>query len=219
MRRLLLLRPAPGLSASKARAEALGLEVLACPLFAVVPVDWQAPDAKAFDGVLLTSANAARMGGTGLGHYKSLPVHAVGEATAAAARDAGFLVETVGNQGVDALLASLPDNLRLIHPTGRHRTRHGGRQAITDVIVYESGVVDHPPLPQMAGLVVAVHSPRAGARLAELVEDRAGVIIAAISSAAADACGPGWQRVETAAGPNDHALLALASKLCQTTGA
>ena len=44
MRKLLLLRPEPGLSASAERARAIGLDVIACPLFRVEPVEWAAPD-------------------------------------------------------------------------------------------------------------------------------------------------------------------------------
>jgi uroporphyrinogen-III synthase len=62
--------------------------------------------------------------------------------------------------------------------------------------------------------VVAVHSPRAGKRLAELGMDRSTVRIAAISPAAATAAGPGWERCEAADGPNEEALLALAARLC-----
>ena len=66
MRKLLLLRPEPGLSASAERARALGLEVIACPLFAIEPVEWEAPDPADYDALLLTSANAVRHGGHGL---------------------------------------------------------------------------------------------------------------------------------------------------------
>jgi hypothetical protein len=53
--------------------------------------------------------------------------------------------------------------------------------------------------------------------LAELSEAREGTAIAAISPAAADACGPGWERVEAAATPDDESLLAVAGMLCHTT--
>src|SRR5262245_7688966 len=63
MRKLLLLRPEPGLSASAERARSMGLEVVRCPLFHVEPVEWEAPDPAAFGALLLTSANAMRHGG------------------------------------------------------------------------------------------------------------------------------------------------------------
>ena len=78
-------------------------------------------------------------------------------------------------------------------------------------------VIDEPGLPPLQGLVAAVHSPRAGARLAELATTRGGTMIAAISPAAADACGPGWEGVESAIRPDDESLLALAAMLCHTS--
>jgi uroporphyrinogen-III synthase len=33
------------------------------PLFAIVPLDWTAPDPAQFDGLVLTSANAVRHAG------------------------------------------------------------------------------------------------------------------------------------------------------------
>jgi uroporphyrinogen-III synthase len=41
------------------------------------------------------------------------------------------------------------------------------------------------------------------------------VRVAAISPAAAAACGTGWERCEAAAEPSDGALLSLAAKLCE----
>ena len=63
MKRLLVLRPEPGASATAAKARALGLEPIAIPLFKTEAVEWEAPEASAFDGLLLTSANAIRCGG------------------------------------------------------------------------------------------------------------------------------------------------------------
>ena len=66
----------------------------------------------------------------------------------------------------------------------------------------------------LADLVAAIHSPRAGARLSEVANDRRTTIIAAISEAAAAACGSGWEEVGVAGEPNDKSLLALAASLC-----
>lgn len=212
MRPLVILRPEPAASRSAAKAAALGLRVVAMPLFEVAPVDWTAPDPAGFDGLVLTSANAVRHGGAGLDRLKSLPVHAVGEATAEAARAAGFAIAATGAGGVEGL--RLPPGQRLLHLAGRdHRAIAGA----TTIIVYEARPTAPPDgMDRLAGSVVAVHSPAAARRLAELVEERAAVAIAAISSAAAEACGPGWQCVEAAAEPSDSALLALAARLCES---
>jgi uroporphyrinogen-III synthase len=216
VRKLLLLRPEPGLSASADRARALGLEVIACPLFEVEPLAWEAPNADDYDALLLTSANAVRHGGPGLGSLKSLPVHAVGEATAEAAREAGFTIESVGDTNVADLLAGLATSLRLLHLAGAdHRpTNHPG---IDRRIIYRSAAIADPALPPLNGLVVAVHSPRAGARLADLAKEKGRAALAAISAAAAEACGDGWGSVAVAQQPTDESLLALAAMLCHTS--
>ncbi len=216
MRKLLLLRPEPGLSASAARARELGLRTISCPLFRVEPVAWQAPDPVGYDAILLTSANAVRHGGPELEKLRGLPVHAVGPATAGDASRAGFRIEAVGSRDVVALLAGLPPGQRLLHLAGEdHRPIEG--ENVDRRIVYRSAAIANPGLPPLAGLVVAVHSPRAGKRLAELASRRDQAAIAAISEAAAAPCGSGWERVEAAVEPDDNSLLALAARLCHTS--
>jgi uroporphyrinogen-III synthase len=217
VRKLLLLRPEPGLSASAERARAMGLEVIACPLFCVEPVEWAVLDPADYDALLLTSANAVRCGGASLAALTALPVHAVGEATAAAAREVGFHVETIGTGSAADLLASLPGSINLLHLAGEDWTAAAGRQQIDTRIVYRSAPIEMPGLPPLDGMVAAVHSPRAGARLDELADSRVDTAVAAISAAAAEACGRGWERIEVAERPDDPSLLALAAMLCHTS--
>lgn len=216
MRPLAVLRPEPGASATLARAEAMGLDAFALPLFAIEPVPWTIPDPRAFDGVLLTSANAVRQAGAGLHSLNALPVHAVGKATAIAAAEAGLAVESVGSCGVEELLASLPP-LRLLHLSGEHRrTPSTPRQQLTFLPVYRSAALPDPSgLERIVGAVALIHSPRAGCRLAELLPERSRTTVAAISAAAADACGSGWERVGVAERPGDEAMLSLAATLCK----
>ena len=217
MRKLLLLRPEPGLQASVERAASLGLDTIACPLFTVEPIAWETPDAGNYDALLLTSANAIRQAGPGLDGLKRLPVHAVGQATAAAARDAGLKVVGVGWAGVSELLATLPPSARLLHLAGEDRRPAESGHSIDIRTVYRAVPVADPALPSLDGLVVAVHSPRAGARLAELSPRRARASVAVISETAAQACGEGWERIRTAVRPDDESLLALAAMLCHTS--
>jgi len=214
MKPLVVLRPEPGASRTAARADAMGLEVRLMPLFLVVPIEWAAPDPSDFDALILTSANAVRHGGEQLETLKPLPVHAVGEATAALARAAGFTVASVGRGGSRDM--SLPAGGRLLHLTGLANVR---TPAAKSIAVYEAWPVERPQgLDTLPGSVVAVHSPRAGRRLAELVKDRSRIAIAAISPAAAEACGGGWSAVQAADEPHDAALLALAARLCESPG-
>ena len=211
MRRLVIVRPQPGADESVARAEALGIAAVAIPLFAVEPVEWGPVDAENYVGIVATSANAFRHGGVRLEALRALPVHAVGEATAAAAREAGFTVSTVGEGGREAM--RLPAG-RLLHIAGSDHLPVG--EHVEAVAVYASRPIDPPPsLEALAGAVVAVHSPRAGRRLAALVGERERTAIAAISPNAAEACGPGWERVSVASAPRQAELLALAAELCQ----
>ena len=215
MRKLLLLRPEPGLSASAERAGRMGLQVICCPLFRVAPIEWEAPQADNYDALLLTSANAVRHAGAGLERFKHLPVHAVGSSTAEAAGNAGLKVETIGNSNAEALLATLPAMLRLLHLCGEdHRSLDDAR--VDRRVAYRATALPDPGLPPLEGLVIGIHSPRAGARLAELARDRSNARVAAISVSAALACGDGWERVEASAEPSDNSLLALAAMLCQT---
>jgi uroporphyrinogen-III synthase len=219
MRRVIVLRPEPGASATVERARRRGLDARAVPLFVVDPIAWDVPDAAPFDGLLLTSANGVRCAGPGLQALRALPVHAVGEATATAAREAGLAVARVGESGVEALLAALDAGTRLLHLCGEHRRAPAEcRQAITPVIVYRSMALEPAPgLAETHGSVVLVHSPRAGQRLAELIHDRATTAIVAISPVAAAAAGGGWEVVTIADTPTDEALLALAGQLCDKT--
>ncbi len=220
MTRLVILRPEPGASATAAAARAMGLEPVVVPLFAIEPVAWQAPDVGQFDAVLLTSASAPRHGGSALEQVRGLPAHCVGEATATAAREAGFSVARTGTAGVDALLDSMPPDLRLLHLCGTdRRDPQAPKQAIRSVPVYRAVAIEpDDAMRSIDGAVVAVHSPRAAARLSVLADSlglrRDTIRIAAISDEAATAAGPGWRTVEAAAEPGDSALLALAARLC-----
>ena len=218
MRKVFILRPEPGAGVSAEKARALGLDVVVTPIFEVLPVKWIAPDPSGFDGLLLTSANAVRHGGEALEQVKSLPVHAVGEATAAAAREAGFTVRTVGAGNVDELLATLPADLNLLHLCGFHRRPPvNPRQRITTACAYRAGPAVPPPeFRALSGNVAAVHSTEAARRLAGLVlpVERHRTRLAAISQQAAVAAGLGWQAVAIAVEPSDDAVLALAARLC-----
>jgi len=216
MRRVLVLRPEPGASATIAKARAMGLEPIAVPLFTIEPVEWAAPDPTGFDGILLTSANAVRSAGEGLRELRAIPAFAVGQATAEAARQAGFAIAATGDSGVDRLLGSIDPDLHLLHLCGEDRQRPAtAKPRITAVSVYRAVSVENPELGETKGAVALIHSPRAGRRFREVAPNRSSIAIAAISPAAAEASGGGWAAVECAAEPTDDALLALAARLCE----
>jgi uroporphyrinogen-III synthase len=212
MRRVIVLRPEPGANETLKRARQVGLEAVSIPLFEVEPVAWKALDAASFDALLLTSANAVRHGGEQLSELRRLKVYAVGQATADAAREAGFEVAAIGDGGVERLLGSIEPGFKILHLCGEDRVDSG--EAVTPIVTYRARPIERPSIRQADGSVVLIHSPRAGRRFAELVEDRGSIAIAAISPAAAEAVGPGWEMVVSADRPDDEALLALAASLC-----
>lgn len=220
----MILRPEPGASETAARARELGLKTDVLPLFRVEPVDWRAHDPAEFDGLLLTSANALRHGGEKLDRMRGLDVHCIGEATARQAREAGYSVRSVGHGGINELLESLPHGLRLLHLCGSHRRMADNpAQAIVAVPVYRSVELPVPDrFAAVDGAVAMLHSPRAASLLAARVEQaglpRHTIALTAISKAAAEAAGCGWERLSIAQTPTDAALLALAARLCNKAG-
>jgi uroporphyrinogen-III synthase len=222
-RKILVLRPSPEATAAAARG--LGLEPVSAPLFTIRSLAWQAPDPSGFDAILLTSANAARHGGPGLAPFLALPCQAVGEATAAAARAAGFSNVAAGDGDGAAALAALAaaGHRRIFHPCGRD---HIALEGVERRIIYAAEAATELPKAAVealeAGALALVHSPRAGALFAALVDqaglDRGTISIAAISPAATAAAGGGWRSVAAAAAPTDSALLELAADLCQNDG-
>ncbi|MCK8457618.1 MULTISPECIES: uroporphyrinogen-III synthase [Sphingomonas] len=221
-RMVVVLRPEPGNTRTADALRARGLEVRQVPLFAVVPVYWTPPNPTGFDGLLLTSANAVRHGGAGLGLFRRLPVVAVGAATAAAASGAGFAVAVTGGEDARAVVAEARDRgfARLLHLAGREQApTQDGVEAVT---VYASEAVPVPAdvARSFEDALVLVHSARAAARLAELVDgagaDRSRIALVAISRAVGDAAGTGWGEVAIAPEPSDSAVVAMAAASANT---
>jgi uroporphyrinogen-III synthase len=217
--RILILRPEPGASETAARARALGLDPIVAPLFTVRTLAWEPPE-EPFDALLLTSANAPRHGGPGMRPFFHLPGFAVGEATAEAARLAGFIdVEPGPADGAAALAMAVEKGCgRILHLCGRDHVELAYPGAsVLSCPVYASDAVGRLPAAVLEGGSLALlHSPRAAALFARLVKDPSTIAIAAISRAAADAAGGGWAAVHVAQRPRDQALLELAAKLCKT---
>lgn len=221
MRPVLILRPQPGADRTAQRARAMGLEPLICPLFKIVAVAWSPPEPAQFEAVMLTSANAAYMGGPALGRYGLLPCWCVGEATAKAARDAGFTDIHIQGPDGSALAAAISGSghRHILHLAGRHgRTLPDTSLQIDHIIVYESAETGGDPKPLFAlNPVILIHSPRAAATLARLVpaERRCEIDLIAISASARDAAGTGWRLAQACPAPDDAAMLALAMEMCQ----
>lgn len=213
-RPLAVLRPEPGNAATAARIEGLGHAAIRLPLFVVRPLAWEAPPASGFDALILTSANTLRHAGPQLACYAHLPVHAVGEATAMAARAAGLRVESTGRSDAKALLAQVRDSgvRQALLLGGRDMASGGGLGVAAIRSVYASELVADVEAARLYDVVALVHSPRAAARLHDLIplRDRARVAVASISRAAADRLGPGWHATAIAPHPTDQAVIVTA---------
>ena len=218
---LAVLRPEPGWSATAAAARALGLKVIGAPLFEIVALAWDAPDAV--DAVLRGSANAVRHAGSALAAFLDKPAYAVGEATAAAARVAGFATIVTGTDDLAALASRIaPAHRRLLRLAGRERIAlpllPGHETIERSVYAAEPGPLRNVAVPA----VVALHSAGAAAHFAvecdRLGLPRAALKLAALAPQVAAAAGTGWAEWRSAELPTDAALLALACDMCETPG-
>ncbi len=224
-RPLALLRPEPGWSASARAARLAGLEVAGHPLFVSEPLAWTLP-AQTFDALLVGSAAVFRHGGPQLARLTGLPVHAVGDSTADAARAAGFAVSRTGSGGLQVLLdAARGQSLRFLRLGGDERvplTIYPG-QSVTERAVYRLRPLRLEPV--LASVlkarspIVALHSAAAarhfGAEVDRLGIERGTQFVLALAPRVAKAAGIGWAALHIADTPSDAALLAKAASLCE----
>src|SRR5881396_2937824 len=107
---VLVTRPSPDDETTAKALRARGIEVLRAPMLRFEPVPFQDDADANYGAVIVTSANALRAIAPHLARrLLKLPLFAVGENTAAAARDAGFgeVVASTGDAGAlrDLVLA------------------------------------------------------------------------------------------------------------------
>jgi uroporphyrinogen-III synthase len=224
---ILVLRPEPGASATRALAEEMGLPVVAAPLFATVPLPWDAPAPDDFDALLLGSANALRLGGQALAAYRGKPAYCVGATTAKAAEAAGLVVAYSGEGGLQSLLPQLESrHPRLLRLAAKDRVPLDLPAGFTmqERICYASQPLPLPPeLAQALATpcLVLLHSAEAARHLAAECA-RLGL---SLSQASAITIGPRvsqtrsesgqWGAIITSPKARDAAMLALAAKFCQ----
>jgi len=143
--RLLITRPEPDATRTAQALRARGHEVLVAPLLATLAI--AADFAGPYDGVLMTSANAAR---ALTAHPRArelarLPCFTVGGRTAEAARTAGFADTTSadGAQGdlVDLVAARFDRSARLLYLAGEDRAGDLGGDLAQRGIVVDTAVI------------------------------------------------------------------------------
>jgi uroporphyrinogen-III synthase len=227
---VLVTRPQPLADETAAALRAAGHAALVAPLMETVAVAWTPPAARP-DALLMTSPQAALLGGAGLQRLADVPLYAVGERTAAAARDAGLTVAHTGAQdGAAALAAAAADGRRtLLHLAGEDRTDLPVPAGLT-VAVATLYAARLAPLAAdataslAAGAVdwVLLFSTRSAAHFAALHDaggwPRGRLGVAALSPKVLAAAGAGWRAAVAAATPGTAALLAAAGLACDKPG-
>ena len=227
MRPLIVIRPEPGNAATVAAAGAMGLNAHGVPLQRVEAADWTVP-AGPFDGLLIGSANAFRFGGAGMASLRHLPVYAVGETTANAAKDAGFDVAMTGKGGLQNVLDALSfaGATKLLRVGGAERVplsppRH---VEIADVVAYRLAPRE-PSADELALLArpacIAIHSASAMRRLDAVFDhyglDRAVHSLAVLGPRIAPDPPVAWTQFAVASTPDDASLLAVVRQMCHET--
>lgn len=210
--RIVVTRPEAEAGELTARLEALGHEVIVCPLIAIEPLDGAPIDVAAYDWVLVTSRNGAEQ----LLHRRrgTLPrVAAIGPGTAEALAAGGVradLVPRVSTQ--EGLLAELP------RPAGRvlFAGAEGARRLLVDrlgadfVALYRTVALD-PDSPPRGDLAVLT-SASAARSFASLDLDMPAVSIGPQTTKAAAAAG-----VEVVAEAVTHDVSGLIAAVVQVT--
>jgi uroporphyrinogen-III synthase len=227
---LLALRPEPGLTATLAKARALGLAITGQALSEIRAVAWECPDPAGIDALLIGSANAILHGGPNLARLAAKPVHAVGEATAAAARAAGFTVARTGSGGLQGVLEAVRPPCHLLRIAGEEHVALAAPPGVTfaEVIAYRAVPLPLDPVapllagePRNAQPLVLLHSAATArhfaAECARLGLPRTRIALAALGPRIAAVAGTGWAAVHIAAQPDEDTFLQLAFDLCGGT--
>jgi uroporphyrinogen-III synthase len=219
-RRIWITRAQPGAAATAARLEAMGFEPVIGPVLdvrprAAVDVDLAGGDTLAFTSAAGVSAFAA------LTTARDLAVFAVGDATAEAARAAGF-ADVHSARGDAAALADIiaavaPKPARVLCPGAAAPAADLPRLladrgvGATALVVYETR--EAPPEPPPDNLfAILIHSAKAARAVAQRLAgaEISDLTVLAISpSAAAPLAGFGFRRLAIAPRPDEAALMAL----------
>lgn len=216
--RLWVTRTAPDAQATAERLRDLGHEPVVAPLLEVRNLPGVKPELKGVAALVFTSRNGVAAFAS-LTRRRNLPVYTVGEATADAAREAGFGAVT----SADGALAELVALIRLHPPKGRLLWPGAAEPAGDLVAALVSHGVECLHLPVYETVETAlvaprgldgviIHSPRAGRALARRVTaaDAASLRLFAISARAAQPLSHlPFASVEIAVSPDETALLDL----------
>lgn len=228
--RVMITRPREDAEPLAALLAEHGIDSLIEPLLAVTFVEGAEPDLDGVQGLLVTSANGIRAFAA-CSERRNLAVYAVGDASARAARDAGFMDVASAYGDVDALAALVRDRVdpaagALLHAAGTHVAGNlGGRLAdagydyrravlyeTRPAVAFSDAAVEALEAGEIHG--VLIYSPRTAAAFAGLVWDAGldGTLAAMTAYCLSDAVAERiqalpWHAVRVAAVPEQAALV------------
>ncbi|HYD89767.1 MAG TPA: uroporphyrinogen-III synthase [Vitreimonas sp.] len=217
--RVAITRALPEATRTAERLRALGAEPVLAPLLTIAPCAFDA-NVEGAQALIFTSTNGVRTFAA-VSPLRSLPVFAVGDATAAAAREAGFADARSADGNVSDLAVLIkracdPIKGKLIHIGGAHLAGDlagelvASGYAVERRIAYEAVAASALPAAFAAALdAVLFHSARAAETFVALGAPGAAELVAAcISEAAADPLRKtAWKRIIVAPAPREDALL------------
>lgn len=213
-----ITRARPGADLTAARLSALGLEAVVAPLLIIRPLD-VSPDLVGIAALAFTSRNGVAAFAD-LSPDRARPVFAVGDATAASARAAGFTDVRSADGDLHALAALIRaegPGLSILHPSAAEPAGDlaalVGDARITTLAIYEALDTDIAPPPVWDA--VFIHSPRAARALAsrlspEVVKGRMALAIS--PAAAAPLAALDFAEIRIAEAPTEDSLLAALGK-------
>tara|TARA_R110000868_G_scaffold120275_2_gene319321 strand:+ start:885 stop:1613 length:729 start_codon:yes stop_codon:yes gene_type:complete len=240
--RLLVTRPDEDASPLIAALEAMGHQAFHMPLLNVRHLPDAVIPSRVWQALLITSANGVRAlsahrDAAGLMH---LPVYAVGEASAAAARDAGFAQVMAAGGDVVSLAADVsaalkPEGGALLHVAGSvlagdlKGMLEASGFSVERAVLYEADVATQLPAAGRRLLAgggsdegidgVLFFSPRTATTFVMLVLEAglgprmAGLTAFCLSQAVADALAPlTFGRIAVSATPTQAALISLTGR-------
>jgi uroporphyrinogen-III synthase len=215
-------RTQPGADRTARRLRELGYEPIVQPLLEARPVKGAVIDLAGVGALAFTSAHAVAAFAD-LSPERSTPVLAVGDATAAAAKAAGFLavISAAGDvTALAALIASRRGQITgsILHASAAQPSRDLGAELqalgvpVRRLTVYETTEAEPPPalLQQLPKVdAVLLHSARSARALAKLLSAHPAPRLAAIclsQQVAAPLRAASLAAVACAAAPNEAAL-------------
>jgi uroporphyrinogen-III synthase len=232
--RILVTRPQPRATQTATDLRARGHEPIVAPLFKIEILSKVDPKAAEWAAILLTSANALPgiLKTAGRSAWRGVPVFAVGDRTAQAARDSGFTNVTSAAGNVNDLIgmvaAQLKPPARLLYLAGEERTGDlaGALRSknfeVDLVVVYRSLTAQRLPEPAAAALAgeidAVLHFSREASETFLKAARKSNLLVAALTKpvhfclseqVAAPLREAGAARIQVAARPTQDALLEL----------